>query len=181
MKRALTFCATRIAHPASALFTTRQMAASQVINAPSHEASRGLKSVFLAGSTSSGQNWRYELTSSLSTFPITFFNPDRPDWDSSWREDINFEPWNEQVSWELEKQSTADVVVVFFHPDTKAPISLLEFGLSSREPAKVIAVCPEGYWKRANVQLVSQKLGIEFLDNFDQLKGSILKKLAMDV
>lgn len=81
----------------------------------------------------------------LSNYPVTIFNPNRPDWDSTWREDINFGPYREQVLWELDKQVAADLVVVYLHPATLAPISLLEFGLSAQVPGKVIAIAPEGY------------------------------------
>lgn len=153
--------------------------ASQIIHAPSEEAPRGLKSVFLAGTTSKvdAADWREALSSSLSAHPVTIYNPLRADWDSTWREDIDFAPYREQVLWELDKQARADLVVVYFHPATQAPVSLLEFGLSARVPGKVIAVCPEGYWKRGNVQVVCQKFGVEMLDDIGELGGAVVKKL----
>jgi hypothetical protein len=157
------------------------MQGSQIINAPSQDAITGIKSVFLAGTTTAVGNvdWREKLSTSLSEYPITIFNPNRPDWDSTWREDINFDPYREQVQWELEKQMKADLVVVYFHPATLAPISLLEFGLSAQSPGKVIAIAPEGYAKRGNVQIVCQKFGIEFLDNIDNLYEVIVDKLSL--
>jgi len=155
---------------------------SQIIRAPSEEPITGTKSVFLAGTTTAVGNvdWREKLSESLVEHPITIFNPNRPDWDSTWREDITFDPFREQVLWELDKQVKADLVVVYFHPATVAPISLLEFGLSARVPGKVIAIAPEGYSKRGNVEIVCQKHGIEFLDNIDNLHEIILKKLSLN-
>jgi hypothetical protein len=155
---------------------------SQVLYAPSEESVRGTRSVFLAGTTSKvdESDWRETLSSSLSGLPITIFNPHRADWDSTWREDIDFTPYREQVLWELDKQAKADLVVVYFHPATQAPISLLEFGLSAQSKGKVIAVCPQGYWKRGNVQIVCQKYGVEILDNIDGLSEAIVKKLSLD-
>ncbi|KAL7931197.1 hypothetical protein V8C35DRAFT_310648 [Trichoderma chlorosporum] len=143
---------------------------SQIIRAPSKEPVNNVKSLFLAGTTTSVGNvdWRETLSASLSKYPITIFNPNRPDWDNTWREDITFDPYQEQVLWELDKQDKADLVVVYFHPATVAPISLPEFGLSARIPGKVIAVAPQGYWKRGNVQIVCHKYGIEFLDNIEK-------------
>ena len=154
----------------------------QIIRAPSEEAINGVKSVFLAGTTTSVDkiDWREKLSASLSEHPITIFNPNRPDWDSTWREDITFAPYREQVLWELDKQARADLVVVYFHPATAAPISLLEFGLSARIPGKVVAIAPEGYSKRGNVQIVCQKFGIEFLDNIDKLHEIIINKLSLN-
>jgi hypothetical protein len=162
-------------------FSTSSMATprSQIIYAPSDTTPRGVKSIFLAGPTSKvdPQDWREELSTSLFDAPVTIFNPYRPDWDSSWREDISFAPYRQQVEWELEKQDQADIVVVFFHPATQAPISLLELGLCARVSGKAIVVCPEGYWKRGNVQIVCNKFGIEMVDDVSGLKEAILKRL----
>jgi hypothetical protein len=154
---------------------------SQVIYAPSTETPRGLKSVFLAGTTSKvdAADWRETLSTSLRDSPITIFNPYRADWDSTWREDISFAPYREQVEWELSRQDEADIVVVYFHPATQAPVSLLELGLCARVPGKAIVVCPEGYWKRGNVQIVCQKLGVEMVESVDGLKEAILRKLPV--
>lgn len=155
--------------------------ASQVIYAPSEESPRGVKSIFLAGTTTKVDpaDWRETLSSSLSKYPITIYNPYRADWDNTWREDVNFAPYREQVLWELDKQTKADLLVVYFHPAMQAPISLLEFGLSAGIPGKVIVVCPEGYSKRANVQIVSQKLKVELLDDIENLEGAIIQKLSL--
>ena len=152
---------------------------SQIIYAPSDTATKGVKSIFLAGTTSKvdPQDWREELSASLSDAPVTIYNPYRSDWDGSWREDINFAPYRQQVEWELEKQDQADIVVVFFHPATQAPISLLELGICARVPGKAIVVCPEGYWKRGNVQIVCNKFGVETVDTISGLKEAILKRL----
>jgi hypothetical protein len=155
---------------------------AQIIRAPSEEPVTGTRTVFLAGTTTAvdGKDWRDRLSESLSKYPITMFNPNRPDWDSTWCEDIAFEPYRVQVQWELDKQDRADLVVVYFHPSTLAPVSLLEFGLSAKFPGKTIAVAPEGYAKRANVQLVCHKYGVEFLDNVDKLPEAIVHKLALE-
>lgn len=152
------------------------------INAPSAETPpRGTKTIFLAGTTSRTDDgdWRSALTASLSDVPITLCNPNRADWDSSWREDIDFAPFREQVEWELEKAEQADLVVVYFHPATQAPISLLELGLCARAPGKALVVCPEGYWKRGNVQAVCRKYGVEMAEDVDGLKDAIVRKLSL--
>lgn len=152
---------------------------SQIIYAPSSEAPRGVKSVFLAGTTSrvDTTDWREVLSASLSDVPITIYNPYRSDWDSSWCEDVSFAPFREQVEWELAKQAQADIVVVYFHPATQAPISLLELGLCARDAGKGIVVCPEGYWKRGNVQILCNTFGVEMVDTVAGLKEAIMKKL----
>ncbi len=116
----------------------------------------------------------------LSEAGITIYNPHRADWDSTWREDVNFAPYREQVDWELDKQEKADVVVVYFHPATQAPISLLELGLCARTPGKAIVFCPEGYWKRGNVQIVCRKFDIEMVGSIEGLRNAIVKRLPAD-
>ncbi len=153
---------------------------SQTILAPSREPARGLKSVFLAGTTSrvDPTDWRDTLTTLLSTLPITIYNPYRPDWDSTWREDIDFAPYREQVEWELDMQEEADMVVVYFHPATQAPVSLLEFGLCARVPGKAIVYCPEGYWKRGNVQVVCRRFGVEVVESVEGLRDAIVRRMG---
>jgi hypothetical protein len=151
---------------------------SQIINAPSREPPRGIMSVFLAGPTSQtdDRDWHEVLSESLADQPLTIYNPLRADWDSTWREDISFEPYREQVEWELDMQETVDMVVLYFHPATKAPISLLELGLCART-GKAIVCCPQGYWKRGNVQIVCKRYGVEMVEDLDGLKDAIVKKL----
>ncbi|KAI1410447.1 hypothetical protein F5Y13DRAFT_74265 [Hypoxylon sp. FL1857] len=154
---------------------------TQVIFAPSKEDPRGVKSIFLAGTTTKtdGRDWREVLTESLSDLPLTIFNPYRKDWDSTWREDITFEPFREQVEWELEKQDSADIVVVHFHRMTEAPVSLLELGLCART-GKAIVVCDKEYKKRGNVQIVCQKYGVEMVESIETLRPAIVKRLHME-
>ncbi|KAJ5753598.1 uncharacterized protein N7511_007751 [Penicillium nucicola] len=156
-------------------------AQNQVIFAPSSEAPRGLKSIFLAGAISEVDNydWRELLSTALSDLSVTLYNPYRPDWDSSWGEDIDFDPYREQVEWELEKQEKADIVVVYFHPASQAPISLLELGLCARVPGKAIVFCPDGYWKRGNVQIVCNKYEVEMVDNDDELREAVVRRLPV--
>ncbi|KAK3693247.1 hypothetical protein B0T22DRAFT_449280 [Podospora appendiculata] len=155
-----------------------QPAAAQVVLAPSRPKIAGKRSVFLAGTTSrtSGPDWRETLIDALSCLPVTIFNPLRPDWDSSWREDITFGPFREQVEWELDMQERADVVVVYYGAGTDAPISLLELGLCARS-GKAIVACHQHYRKRGNVHIVSQRLGIEFLDASGDLAGAVIGRL----
>ncbi|KAH0848482.1 hypothetical protein AYO21_00737 [Fonsecaea monophora] len=157
-------------------------ARSQIIHAPSDEVPRGVKSVFLAGTTGKVDNttdWREALCTSLRDTPITIYNPYRADWDGSWREDVDFAPYRKQVEWELEKQDQADIIVFFFHPATQAPVSLLELGLCARAPGKAVVACPEGYWKRGNVQIVCNRFGVEMVDTVEGLKQAIMNKLPI--
>ncbi len=72
------------------------------------------------------------------------------------------------------------MVVVYFHPAAQAPISLLELGLCARKPGKAIVFCPEGYWKRRNVQMVCEKFDIEMAGSIEGLRNAIVKRLRTD-
>ncbi|KAL2134089.1 hypothetical protein VTI74DRAFT_1085 [Chaetomium olivicolor] len=151
---------------------------AQIIQAPSRPAITGQKSIFLAGTTSriGGPEWRETLTEALAHLPITIFNPLRPDWNSSWREDVSFAPFRVQVEWELDMQEQADIIVVYFGPGTDAPISLLELGLCARA-GKAIVACHHEYRKRGNVQIVCQRFGIEFLDADGDLAQAVMNRV----
>jgi hypothetical protein len=150
----------------------------QVIYAPSRPTIKGQKTIFLAGTTSktSDEDWRETLSGALGDLDITIFNPFRADWDGSWKEDLADSRFKEQVEWELEMQDHADLIVVYLHPESLAPISLLELGLCARS-GKAIVVCPEGYWKRGNVQAVCQRFNLTLVDNADDLIEALLDGL----
>lgn len=110
------------------------MSRSQVIRAPSTSTPHP-QSVLLAGSTSPlGLSWRTTLLSILSSTAMTVYEPTRADWDDTWREDVDFAPFAEQVDWELARLTRADVAAVCLDPETKAPVSLLELGLVAGGP-----------------------------------------------
>ncbi len=149
---------------------------SEVLYPPARPDFAHAKSVFLAGSTA-GPDWRATVKAALAHLPLTVLDPFRSDWDGSWREEASFAPFREQVEWELDMQERADVVVVYFHPDTQAPVSLLELGLCARRLDRAVVVCPDGYWKRGNVHVVCSRFGIPLVDDVDQLISAVKEKL----
>jgi hypothetical protein len=135
------------------------------------------KSVFLSGSIESViPGWRTRVIEALSHLSVTILNPLRTDWDKTWKEDISDERFNKQVVWELEMMEAADIVAVYFAPDTQAAITLLELGLSAKS-GRVVIACPKGYWKRGNIQIVCEKYEIDLLDSVDELIERLLKRL----
>lgn len=126
--------------------------------------------VFLAGSIEMGvaEKWQEKVIAALSDRPIRFLNPRREDWDSSWKQNIDDEKFVEQVMWELESLEMAHIIIMYFDPNTKSPISLLELGLHAKEQ-KLIVLCPEGFWRKGNVDVVCEYYGINQVDTFDEL------------
>ncbi|KAK0742797.1 hypothetical protein B0T18DRAFT_413753 [Schizothecium vesticola] len=159
--------------------TVKHQHQAQIVPAPARPTVVGQRSVFLAGTitkTARGVDWRDAVIEALSHLPVTIFNPLRPDWDSSWREDVEFHPFREQVEWELDMQDHADIVFVYYGPGTEAPISRLELGLAARQ-GKAMVTCHRDYKKRGNVHIVSQRLGIEFLDADEDFISSMVRKV----
>jgi len=130
----------------------------------------GYATVFLGGSIEMGkaENWQQKIVKTLSDKPFIFLNPRRDDWDSSWEQTIENPEFKLQVTWELTGLEMADVIVMYFDPTTKSPISLLELGLHARTK-KLIVVCPEGFWRKGNVDIVCQKYGIKQAESIDDL------------
>ena len=157
----------------------------QPIMAPSPLPPRrhGQPFIFLAGSaaTTSSTPWRTTLIHNLSHHfttpqPITILNPHRSDWDSTWVESPAFAPFAEQVSWELNAQELADIIVFYFDPDTQAPISLLELGLFVKS-GKCVVCCPESYWKWGHVALVCERWGVEVVGTLAELGEAVVRRL----
>lgn len=126
--------------------------------------------VFLAGSIEMGAavNWQEQVTAALDGKDLTILNPRRDDWDSSWVQSIENPQFREQVEWELNALDRADCIIMYFDPNTKSPISLLELGLYARS-TKLIVCCPEGFWRKGNVDVVCNKYGIIQVATLDEL------------
>jgi len=130
----------------------------------------GYTSVFLGGSIEMGkaEEWQQKLIDELEDKPYIFFNPRRDDWDSSWAQKITDKNFKEQVTWELEALEVADVIVMYFDPNTKSPISLLELGLHARDK-KLIVYCPDDFWKKGNVDVLCEVYNIKQVKSFEEL------------
>jgi len=118
-------------------------------------------SVFLAGSIEMGaaEDWQSEATRLLSESGWVVLNPRRDDWDSTWEQSIKNPQFREQVEWELAALDFAEAIILYFSPETKSPISLLELGLHA-ETGKLLVICPYGFWRKGNVDIVCRRYGI---------------------
>jgi hypothetical protein len=57
---------------------------------------------------------------------------------------------------------------MYFDPSTKSPISLLELGLFARS-GKIKVICPDGFWRKGNVEVVCNYYNIPFYNNLKDL------------
>jgi hypothetical protein len=134
--------------------------------------------VFLAGSIEMGtaENWQQKVVDAFK-FNVTFFNPRRTDWDASWKQELNNPQFYEQVSWELDMLDDADIIFMYFDPNTKSPISLLELGLMASRGREVMVCCPEGFWRKGNVDILCQRYGIPVFTNLDTMIVALKNKI----
>lgn len=125
-------------------------------------------SIFLAGTIDNGDSfdWQSEVIKSLNGFDITILNPRRKDWDSSWKQTIDDPQFNEQVNWELDALDKADFILMYFAPESKSPISLLELGLYANSN-KLIVCCPDGFYRKGNVEIVCKRYGISLFNSLE--------------
>lgn len=128
-------------------------------------------SIFLAGSIEMGkaEDWQTKIANLLTNTDYTILNPRRDDWDGSWVQSIDNPQFRQQVEWELKAMEQADKIVMYFDPATKSPISLLELGLHAHED-KLIVCCPEGFWRKGNVDIVCMRYEITQVDSLEDIK-----------
>jgi hypothetical protein len=137
--------------------------------------------IFLAGSIEMGtaENWQAKVANDLSDLDkVVLLNPRRDDWNPDWEQDISNPEFKEQVEWELEALERSNLIVFYFDPNTKSPITLLELGLYAAEyPSECIVCCPKGYWRRGNVEIVCQRYGVKFTNTYEEFITAIRNKL----
>jgi hypothetical protein len=123
--------------------------------------------LFLAGSIEMGaaEDWQQYVARELAETDTIVLNPRRDDWDSSWVQSIDNAQFREQVEWELYGQERADVVLCYFSPGTKAPITLMELGLFHK---KMIVCCPKGFWRKGNVDIVCARYNVPNFASLDE-------------
>jgi len=138
--------------------------------------------IFLAGTIDMGNSfdWQKQITELLenSGHDITIYNPRRDDWDSSWKQEINDPQFNHQVTWELTCLEKADLVIMYFGPESKSPISLLELGLFKH---KIICYCPDEFYRKGNVDIVGKRYGFPIYKNLDEFLDEIGNRLSQEV
>lgn len=134
--------------------------------------------IFLGGSIDMGaaEDWQAWVEGELIEHDVILLNPRRGDWDPSW-EPVSTNPnFRQQVEWELTALEQADVIIMYFAPTSKSPISLLELGLYAREK-KLMVVCPEGFWRKGNVDIVCQMYSIPMYDSLEELLITLKNKI----
>uniref|UniRef100_L7J460 Uncharacterized protein n=1 Tax=Pyricularia oryzae (strain P131) TaxID=1143193 RepID=L7J460_PYRO1 len=134
--------------------------------------------VYLAGSTtgSGTADWREALVGSLAHLPVTWVDPSRPEWDESWREDYDHEPFREHVKWELDMKRRADLVVVHLAASSRPSDGLLELGEMAGARRRCKVVCENGYQKRGDVVMLCQRHEIAVFGSVGELARDLAER-----
>ena len=131
-------------------------------------------SVFLAGSIEMGtaEDWQTKVEVALRDHEVDIYNPRRDDWNSSWEQSINNSQFRTQVEWELDALDAATHILMYFDPNTKSPISLLELGLYAASN-KLHVFCPDGFYRKGNVDIICARYEVPTYECMEDLINEI--------
>ncbi|HEX7653547.1 MAG TPA: nucleoside 2-deoxyribosyltransferase domain-containing protein [Verrucomicrobiae bacterium] len=123
--------------------------------------------VFLAGSIDDGQaqNWQTAFGESFAADSLVLLNPRRSVWPGV-TEPVALQ---QQIDWELHGLERADVIAMYITAESKAPVSLLEFGLWARS-GKLVVACEPGYWRRENLAATCARYHVPLVTNLTELQ-----------
>ena len=124
--------------------------------------------IFLAGSIEqdTAADWQTEVVKAFADVPCTLINPRRAEWDPTWTHDNP--QFKAQVNWELDYLDIVDMTLMYFDPQTKSPITLLELGLYARTGKLYVSCTPE-FWRFGNVEIVCQRNGMHVHSSLQEL------------
>lgn len=155
------------------------MASSMIVTSPQAlPAAHDVPRVFLGGSIDMGSatDWQADLIAALSGENVVILNPRRPDWNPAWKPEASEPEFRRQVEWELAALESADVIVMYLAPGTQSPVSLLELGLHARG-GKLIVLCPEGFWRKGNVDITAARYGVTQVATIDELLKAVRQRV----
>lgn len=127
-------------------------------------------SLFLASSIEMGlaELWQDKVVSALKE-EYNIFNPRRNSWNNTWEQSITNPEFVKQVTWELNSLDEADTILFYFDPNTKSPISLLELGIYINTNKILYVVCPKGFYRKGNVDIVCNKYYQDVYEDLNQV------------
>jgi hypothetical protein len=132
-----------------------------------------MKSVtlFLAGSIdlAVAKNWQTELVAAIGRRDVMILSSGQCGSDTATP--------REQIERELDGLERADLVAMWFPAETIAPITLLELGLTARGD-KLVVGCPDGFWRRHNVEVVCDRFGIPLTRSWSAFVAIVSAKLG---
>ncbi len=128
-------------------------------------------SIFLGGAIDMGHEktqWQKRVVKALGDLDVLVLNPRRDDWDESWEQCKNCEPFREQVLWEIKAQEDCDLLLYVYLKDSKAPITMFENGAWGTKKDCIMCV-EEGFWKKANLDIYAEHFKIQNYSSLDDM------------
>lgn len=163
-------------------FLSFAQAQTTIVKAPAEIPAKDARiKIFLGGSIDMGksENWQVRVERALSGKDVILLSPRRDDWNKDWKP-ISADPnFRAQVQWELSALEASDIVVMYFAPGSQSPISLLELGLYARTD-KLMVVCPEGFWRKGNVDIVSERYHIATFNTLDEMIEVLKHRISVN-
>ena len=139
--------------------------------------------VFLAGSIDNGDTvpWADGVAAQLTEFDASVFNPLREEWFPDLEKRMHEPLFAQQVNWELDNIQAADVVFFNFVAGSVSPITLQELGyvLGRAEADTVIVCCPDGFWRKGNVEIMCARSHIAVHNNLSDAVAELRSRLAV--
>ena len=141
----------------------------KVIKAPHSTNNVTNTKVFLAGTIDMGKSvdWQEDLANRFEKYDVTFLNPRRTNWDSSWKQSITNPHFKQQVQWESDNLEDADIIVMNLLPDSQSIISIGELGEYGGKGKNMVVCCPEGFWRKGNVEFLCEKFSLPLFTDYD--------------
>lgn len=132
----------------------------------------GQFSIFAGGSIEQGkaEMWQDRLAEELKDVQGVIFNPRRDNWDASLEQRISNPVFKEQVDWEFAAIELAHKLFFYFDPNTLSPITIGEVYMIAPtvNPQDIVVVCPDGFWRKGNIEHLCDKFGIPLLNSFEE-------------
>lgn len=128
-------------------------------------------SVFLGGAIDQGKSvdWQSKVVQALSDLDnIVVLNPRREEWDESWEQCKDCEPFRGQVLWEIGAQEKCDLILYVYTKDSKAPITMFENGAWGTKKDCIVCV-EEGFYRQGNLDIYMEHFNIPIYHNLDEM------------
>ncbi len=140
-----------------------------------------VESIFLAGTIDMGNSidWQVQIIEALKDVEVDIFNPRRKTWDSTWEQKKTNSEFNHQVTWELSCLEKADLVIIYFAPNSQSPITLLETGIFHKK--NMILCCPDGFYRKGNIDIVCERYNIPLVETLEDLISYIKEELKKEI
>jgi hypothetical protein len=140
--------------------------------------------IFLGGviDMDKAPRWNKDVVEALKEFDVLLLDPRRDNWDSTWEQTKEHPEFSGQVKWEWKGQEDADLCLYVFAPDAvsapdcEAPITLLEYG-SFATTKDCLICCPEGYYRKGNVDIVAEINGTPVYEDLQDLLADLKEYL----